>query len=200
MIPKVSECFQLMEEYSMLDNIREHSIIVARVGELLARGMLSTGKQVSLEKTIAGALLHDIAKTACLDCNDNHAEKGREVCLKHGFHEIAEIVGEHVVLKNGVPDDCCCEREIVYYADKRVKHDKVVSLDDRLEYILERYGQENPSLLEAIRKNFDHSRQIENKLFVHLPWKPDEVEGLINGRADTLPWEYQVTLLHSRNN
>ncbi len=200
MIPKVSECFQLMEEYSMLDNIREHSIIVARVAELLARGMLAVGKEVSLDKTIAGALLHDIAKTACLDCNDNHAAMGREVCLKHGFDEIADIVGEHVVLKNGVPDNCCCERELVYYADKRVKHDQVVSLDERLDYILERYGQDNPSLFEAIKRNFDHSRQIENKLFVHLPWKPDEVEGLINGRADTLPWEYQVKLHQIKSN
>lgn len=200
MIPKVSACFQLMEEYSMLDNIREHSIVVARVAELLARGMLSAGKQVSLEKTIAAALLHDIAKTACLNCNDNHAAKGREVCIAHGFHEIAEIVGDHVVLKNGVPDDCCCERELVYYADKRVKHDKVVSLDERLEYILERYGKDKPSLLEAIRKNFEHSRQIEKKLFVYLPWRPDEIEGLINGCADTLPWKYQVPLLHNRNN
>ena len=120
MIPTISECFQLMEQYSMLNNIKEHSVIVARVAELLARGLISSGSSISLEKTIAGALLHDIAKTACLDCNDNHADKGHEICMSHGFREIADIVGEHVILKNGVPDDCCFEKEIVYYADKRV--------------------------------------------------------------------------------
>jgi len=197
MIPGQELCFQLMEQYGMLANIREHSIIVARVTELLVRGLLAAGGKVSLEKAIAGALLHDIAKTACLNCNDNHAARGREICLKHGFEEIAEIVGEHVILSNGVPDDCCREVEIVYYADKRVNHDKVVGLEDRLTYIIDRYSQNNPQRTEAIRRNFEHTRQIEQRLFVKLPWQPEEVADLVNGAGESLPWQFQVNLPHN---
>lgn len=191
MVPSVEFCFQLMDQYRMLENIKAHSVVVAKVAELVARGLQQAGFPVSLDKTVAAALLHDIAKTACLNCNDDHAQKGMDICLHHGLDEIAAIVGEHVILKNGVPAECCSEKEIVYYADKRVLHDRVVSLDDRLDYIIERYGNDDPSRCQAIRKNFDHSRRIEEKLFARLVWRPDEVGALLNGGAASPPWRFQ---------
>ena len=46
--------------------------------------------------------------------------------------EIADIVGEHVTLKSYDPVGFITEQEIVYYADKRVNHAAVVSLEERL--------------------------------------------------------------------
>ena len=194
MIPTVAQCMALMEQYAMLDNIREHSLVVARVTELLGRGLTAAGRQLDLELLIAGALLHDIAKTLCLNSNESHAARGRAICLAHGFDEIADIVGEHVVLQNGVRAECCCPKEIVYYADKRVKHDQVVGLDERLDYILERYGENSPQRHAAIRANFENSRRIESKLFAVLPWRPDEVGDLVNGGGELLPWSDWLTV------
>ena len=78
---------------------------------------------LSLELIVSGALLHDIAKTASLETELRHDELGREICLRHGLDELAEIVAEHVVLKDWAPEHCT-EKEIVYYADKRVLHDR----------------------------------------------------------------------------
>lgn len=183
MIPSVQQCFQLMDDYHMLGNIREHSLLVARVAGLVAHEFCSQGYGISLEKTVAGALLHDIAKTACLGSGDDHAELGREICLRHGYDEIAEIVGEHVVLKNGVGHHGCREKEIVYYADKRVLHDKVVSLEARLAYILERYGRNDPRLHGLIRENFETCRVVEERLFALLPWAPPDIGAQIDGQA-----------------
>ena len=80
-IPDVKQCLGLMEQYHMLPNIREHSIVVARVAEIITHGLLEAGQNLSLEKVIAGALLHDIGKTACLDNDDDHAAKGLAICL-----------------------------------------------------------------------------------------------------------------------
>ena len=55
-------------------------------------------------------------------------------------NEIAPIVGEHVRLKNYHLNGAFSEKEVVYYADKRVKHDRVVTLKERQDYIIERYG------------------------------------------------------------
>ena len=37
-IPSINECLSLMDSYGMLDNIREHSFIVARVAETIVSG------------------------------------------------------------------------------------------------------------------------------------------------------------------
>lgn len=185
MIPTVSQCLALMDEYRMLANIRDHSLLVARVAGLVAETLAGRGVVVSVELTVAGALLHDIAKTACLDCDGNHAAMGSEICRRHDYVEIAEIVAEHVILQD-VSAVCCPEKEIVYYADKRVLHDQVVGLDERLDYILARYGRNDARLQDLIRQNFAICRQVEERLFAVLPWAPAELAGVVAAHAVTL--------------
>jgi uncharacterized protein len=179
MIPTVAQCFRLMDDYRMLDNIRDHSIIVTRIANLLAEELLLTGRRLSLPLVVAGALLHDIGKTACLDCDRDHAAYGREICLQHGLSELAPIVGDHVRYREnggrGVG-----EYEIVFYADKRVTHDQVVSLDERREYILERYGRNDPERLAAIRGNCRSWQKVEAEIFKPLAFAPSELPGLID--------------------
>ena len=179
MIPTVAACFQLMDRYRMLDNIRDHSIIVARISTLLAEEANRAGLDLSLPLVVTAALLHDIGKTACLDNNRDHADLGRDICLEHGFEELAGIVAEHVHLRdNHLP--VITESEIVFYADKRVTHDQVTSLDERLEYILERYGNNNPDRLAAIRENCRKWWDLEEAIFALLPFEPAEVGNLID--------------------
>ncbi|MDH5298854.1 MAG: HDIG domain-containing protein [Desulfobulbaceae bacterium] len=186
MVPTVAECFRLMDAYGMLDNVRAHSLLVARVAERLARDLAEQGEAVRVGVAVAGALLHDIAKTSCLASGGDHAADGEAICRRHGFDEIAGIVGEHVALAGEGDSHRCSEKEIVYYADKRVKHDVVVSLPERLAYILAHYGRNDPALHQAIRRNFDHCLRVEAKLFRGLPYRPEEMAALMEamGPAD----------------
>lgn len=180
MIPSVDQCLSLMETYGMLENIRAHSMVVEKVASLLARGLRKAGEELALEAVTAGALMHDIAKTECLRTKEDHAKKGREICLDHRFHEIADIVAEHIVLAEFDADHGVREAEIVYYADKRVNHDVVVSLEERLNYLLDHYGRGKDSLKERIRKNFSLCRAVERKIFSRLPFQPEQVARLID--------------------
>jgi putative nucleotidyltransferase with HDIG domain len=83
MIPSVKECLELMEQYGMLDNIKAHSIMVQKIATIIGQGLKDTGMDISLEKIAAGALLHDIGKTLCLNTGDDHEAKGREICLEN---------------------------------------------------------------------------------------------------------------------
>lgn len=179
MIPSIAQCFQLMEQYAMLPNIREHSLMVGRVAGLIGSELARAGRGLSQELIVTGALLHDIAKTASLERELRHDELGREICLRHGFDELAEIVAEHVVLKKGVPENCT-EKEIVYYADKRVLHDAVVTLETRLDYIIHRYGNGDEGLHVRIRQNFAQAHAIEARLFAELDFSPAELGARLN--------------------
>ena len=182
-IPTSTECCRYFEQFGMLENIREHSILVARVAATLVDGLAKTGRcpapPPNREETIAGALLHDIAKTLCIKTGCHHAEIGRQICVDLGYPEIGEIVAEHVVLHHFHADlykrGIFGAKELVFYADKRVRHDQVVPLASRLEYILERYGDGNPEKEGHIRLNFKRTLDFEKFLFGFLDLTPDEV-------------------------
>ncbi len=165
----------------MLPNIRNHSIIVAQVAEHLVNELNDCkNKELVLPErrlTIAGALLHDIAKTPCLNDSCDHAAIGGDICERHGYEEIAAIVRQHVVLRDHDPDRFrsghFTARDIVYYADKRVMHEGVVSLSDRLSYIITHYGNNDSLMHERIRKNFNKCVQLEKFLFTFLPFQPN---------------------------
>ena len=180
MIPTVETCLQLMDEHRMLANIREHSRVVARVAELITTELRQRGEALDLDLVTAGALLHDIAKTHCLDSRCDHAKVGSAICRDLGFPETAEIVAEHVVLKGGVPE-LCTEKEVVYYADKRVLHDEIVPLEARLEYILHRYDNGDEELGARIRRNFSQAHAVEERLFAELDFSPEELEERLRG-------------------
>ncbi len=182
-IPSINQCLEYIDRYEMLDNIRAHSFVVARVAEALVDGLHRTGKTGAVvpdkDEVIAGALLHDIAKTLCLKTGCLHAEAGHQICIELGYPEIGEIVAEHVVLKNFTEEPYAQgifgTKEMVFYADKRVRHDQVVPLSSRLEYILERYGKGDPAREHKIRLNFNQTLQFERYLFSFLDFGPEEI-------------------------
>ena len=157
-IPDTAECYRLMRRYSMLPNIIEHSEQVMRVSLAVVDG-LRPGTGISRELVLAAALLHDITKTRALTTGEPHDRSGAELLTELGLPEIAAIVGEHVFIAGFDPDGPLAEKEIVYYADKRVMHSTIVSVDERVKDLIERYGDsderisliiENKKLLLAV--------------------------------------------------
>ena len=196
-VPKLAICIQLMDEYEMLTNIRHHSLVVAKVADALLTGLADESGRAPLadEKlVIAGALLHDIAKTPCLDNGCDHAALGAEICLRHGYPEVAQIVKEHVILgehdparyKNGL----FTAGEIVYYADKRVRHAEIVSLEERLQYIISHYGNNDPHRHALIRENFERCREMEQALFSILPFSVNDLEAQVRFPVPPVGKEY----------
>lgn len=176
MIPAPAECLRLMAEYRMLPNIRAHSLVVARIAELLAMARRRQGDEIDIELTLAAALLHDIGKSFCLDTDRDHAALARDICLEHGLHELAPLVAQHVVLElDSFPNAPLSAKELVYYADKRVNHDQIVPLGERLIYIIDRYGQKDPLRHAAIRQNFERCLLIEQAIFNGLDFGPADL-------------------------
>lgn len=180
-IPSVDECFRLIAEYKMLPNIVDHSRMVARAAEAVYDRLCATAEHTETlpprDLILAGGLLHDIAKTPCLNTPKSHAEEGAKICMQLGLPTIAEIVAEHVFIRD--PDETRYQagnfyaKEIIYYADKRIKHDRVVDLDTRLAYILNRYAKDNPQKQEGIRSNFMPCYTLEKFLCQHTATTPE---------------------------
>ena len=164
-LPTLEQVEEMWDRHGMLDNIRQHSRVVCQValtlGDWLARG---GGPELSRHALATGALLHDIAKTPCLGTSLRHAEVGRDLLMQEGYPWLAQVSEVHVTLPAGWPLD---EVMLVYYADKRVTHDQIVSLESRYEYIMERYGGGQSNLVERISGGLNRALEVERLIFSH---------------------------------
>lgn len=185
-IPTVEQCLQYMDDFSMYENIRRHSFMVARVANILLSGLEQNGSvtfRPNRDLVTAGALMHDIAKTKCLQEGCKHAEVGRQICIDLGLESVSRIVADHVVLsgfkENEYRQGWFSATELVFYADKRVNHDRVVSLDDRLTYIIDKYSNNEAVREDHIRRNFQQCREVEQHLFRLVGFSPDDINSLL---------------------
>ena len=153
-IPTQEECYELMDRYAMLPNIAGHSIKVMHVSRAILDNLRS-GVAVNRDAVIAASLLHDITKTRSLETHEWHDKSGGVLLRELGFNRIAEIVEQHVHIRHLNEQGDLEEREIVYYADKRVMHEKVVTIDERVQDLVVRYG-----ITEEIRDLIRHNKGL----------------------------------------
>jgi len=177
-IPSSKECYELIREMGMMDHIVDHSEQVCRVAVYLADKLNHKGIDLNLELIRASALLHDITKTRSFRTKENHAETGGKFLQERGFIEVGHVIAQHVKLDTYVASSSPVEAEIVNYADKRVLHDQIVSLKDRMAYILERYADGMESR-ERILGLWAKSKDLEKRIFSYLPFFPDELKQVV---------------------
>ena len=173
-IPSKNECFQLMCQMQMLENIVAHSIQVCRVGMCLVDHLKLSGIQMDRKLVQAAALLHDITKTRSFETEENHALTGGQVLADLGYPEIGNLVRQHVRLDDYSDHKSLSEAVIINYADKRVLHDRIVSLDERMSYIQERYGL-RPEHKQRIRLLWEKTEDLEKQIFTYLPFSPNDL-------------------------
>lgn len=165
--PSEAECFKLIEKYEMFPNIIAHSIQVKNVSEAIYKN-LADRKHISVDLLIAAALLHDIAKTRSIQLKEmRHDLIGGEMLRNLGLIDIAVIVENHVIFSGFDPEGPLTEKEIIYYADKRVMHDKVVTIDVRVSDLVDRYGR-TEKIRDMIIENKKFIIQLENKIQNHM--------------------------------
>ena len=175
MIPDREECLKLMGRYGMPEHIVAHSLEVTRVALFLCTELNKKGQRIDLRLVEAGSLLHDIAKTRCLQTKEDHTQAGCHLLKEMGYEKVGEIVAQHVWLTGEGNVSAVSEEEVVNYADKRVRHDQIVSLGERFLDLKNRYGRDQRSIdyLERLEKLI---LGIENKIFLILKIDPEDVQ------------------------
>lgn len=88
------------------------------------------GTHINTRLVYYAALLHDIKR---MEGGRDHAVKGAEYLAHEGYKELAELVRMHHdpgVYREGQP---LSEAELLYYADKLVQGDRLVTIEERFE-------------------------------------------------------------------
>jgi uncharacterized protein len=173
--PTREECLALIRRMEMLPNIVDHSMKVALVAVFLADSLKLGGVILDRNLIEAAALLHDITKTRSLATGENHAATGAELVASMGYSRIAEVIAQHVVIVEDLTPERPNEVDVVNYADKRVLHDRVASIEDRRDYVMARYGRD-PKIRGRITRNWQRVAATEQKLFRFLSFTPGDLD------------------------
>ena len=185
MIPTREQCLKLIRRYNMLPHIIRHSELVTRVALLISRKLNSGGCNLDLALVEAGALLHDITKTVSIETKENHAETGGELIASLGYAAVADVVRQHICLDPASSDpDGISEAEVVNYADKRVKHEEVVGIEERFQDVWERYVEKVPALRVRFEEVLRETQCVEQKIFARIDISPEQVSDILSNQND----------------
>lgn len=159
LLPSSEECIDLLKDCHVPVHIIKHSKAVAKLGVFLARRIAEQDFPVNVDLVERACLLHDIFRVCEFPLEDfsrfeqkvteEDKAKWRTLKEQHGGvrHEdaacaylkdaypiLAQTIRKHrytaIVSKDDMPRTW--EEKLVYYADKRAMHDKIVPLRERL--------------------------------------------------------------------
>lgn len=165
-LPGESRCLQLLREQGATEELLAHSQAVAAVAVALATALNERDQYLCVPLVVAAALLHDVARA-----RPGHAEAGGDLLDRLGYRRVAPLVRRHVRLGLETGGDLD-EAQVVFLADKLVKADRPVRLDERFAPRLARHASD-PAVRDAVlarqREAWDVLHRVEAVLGRPLP-------------------------------
>ncbi len=166
--PNIEDCRRLWDKYTMPEHIRGHSRQVAHIAHTLALRAQERGMAARADWVLGCGLLHDIAKAYTIEHGGSHAQLGAAwIVAETGNPALAQGILHHVHWPWGLDLERYFLPLVIIYADKRVKHDQIVSLSERFDDLLVRYGR-TEDICEHIRGSFEQAQTIEKALETRL--------------------------------
>jgi len=153
-IPTKEECLALLNKNKTPSNVIKHSITVCKVAESITEELIRKRIKLNKKLIIAAALLHDIERA-----KENHVIKGAKLLKSMGFKKVSEVIKKHSLynLEQKNKQLTTWEEKIVFYADKRVMGNKIVSLKKRFEALEKNYNAD-------LSKELEFTKNIEKEL------------------------------------
>lgn len=183
-LPTEEEILTWRTEVALTENVSMHCDAVANFCDTLSEHLRHRGILHRPSALRRAALVHDLLRFldfvpgASYDGKDApeapewepiktqfHDKHHEEACAswlrERGYTTLAQIVAPHGL--SASPNlRTTIEQKVLYYADKRVRHDQVVTLDERFADFQKRYG--NGNISESHRRWFAEAAQTEQEL------------------------------------
>ncbi len=158
-LPTRKECQAIIEEHHVPPHIVKHSLAAAKLAVFLAQKLKEKGVAIDVNLVDRACLLHDIARICDFKELDfsrfeqpvTAEDKAKWRQLRAKYKETPHEYAAYDILKEQYPALALTikkhryiavldeeekpntwEEKLVYYADKRIMHDNIVSLEERL--------------------------------------------------------------------
>lgn len=152
------EIKSLYKEYHTPDKVIAHCRAVSDVAVKLATELDKHGYSLDVSLVRGAGLAHDVARI-----EDKHDMVGYEILKSLGYDDEAEIVKAHMKYSKYNSVDKLNECDIVCIADRVVKENKYVGLDERIDYILNK-APDSPEVRERILKKKEETQKLLDEI------------------------------------
>lgn len=149
------EVNRLYIEYETPPWVIAHCKAVAEVAAGLAKELNRHGYDLDTDLVLGASLAHDVARK-----EDRHDLVGADILAGLGYEDEAGIVRAHMTYPRFNKIDRLNECDLVCLADRVVKEDRYVGLDDRIEYILQKARDASPEQIEKILINKEKTKNL----------------------------------------
>ena len=167
----------MLKEHGVPSHIVKHSIAVAKVAVFLAERLKEKGIAVDVNLVERACLLHDIFRICESENSEAHEDAAYNL-LKGKYPALALAVKKHryTALLDEKERPNTWEEKLVYYADKRVMHDRITSLKERLEEAHKRNAPHPKAQGEIDTAKIDRLiYKLEEEIFNKIGLNPLEV-------------------------
>ncbi|WP_330672123.1 TIGR03960 family B12-binding radical SAM protein [Aminicella lysinilytica] len=148
------ECYEMFRAYNTPDHVIAHCRAVSDTAVAIGRQLNDHGFDLDLDLIKMAGLIHDVART-----NEHHEIIAADMLEKAGFTEEAAIVRVHMRYDFNSLDKIN-ETDIMCLGDRVVKEDRYVGIDERVDYLIHKKG-ENPQRTESLL-----TKKQETKAFI----------------------------------
>ncbi len=142
----IEEINKLYENFKTPDRVRAHCAAVSDTGVKIAEELNRHGYHLDTVLIERAGLAHDVARTC-----ESHDIIGWETLKRAGYEDEAEIIRVHMRYPEFNPVDKLNECDIVCLADRIVKEDKYVGLDERIDYIIKKAAGDTDAICQILK-------------------------------------------------
>lgn len=157
MVKRISqkEIEDLYVKWNTPEKVKAHCKAVSDVAVKMAEELNKNGYSLDLSLIKGTGLVHDVARIY-----DNHDQIGYEILTEMGYEDEAAIVKVHMKYPKYNDIEHLNECDIICLADRVVKENKYVGLDERMEYIINKVPQNHPEIVARILSKKEDTRII----------------------------------------
>jgi len=163
--PDVQICISWFVENGVTHTLLSHVHNVAAIAYQLALWIEKAGLKVNPLLAHRGGLTHDLCKLKD-QSKENHANLAANYLESKKQFQLAEIARRHLIgdLASDLTAPRTWEEKIVNYADKLSEGNSIVSLDQRLDALQQRY----PGFASKIKDNTPFVKALEDEIVTAL--------------------------------
>lgn len=190
-LPTNEQIDKWREEVLLPEHIIAHCEAVGSTAEKVGKALLDRGIIARPHVLLTAGKMHDLLKFVDFDGSQDHLfpdmsdrqstwnvikarfanMKHEEACCTflhdHGFEQLGTIIKPHGSAEKPGFERTMTEQLILYYADKRVCNDRVVTIAERFEDFRNRYA--DGKMTPLARKLEDEALEAEKRLFPDGP-------------------------------
>lgn len=153
--PSREECLALLKKYQTPGHVVKHCLMVAETALKIGKALNDKGCALDLDLIQGAGLIHDIARV-----EDNHWEIGADIASGLGYYEEAEIIRVHMFYNCDPSKEEITETDVICLSDRMVKEDEYVGLDDRMQYVLDKFKGDQEAVERISERIKDNKAMI----------------------------------------